>query len=46
MRRKGKTGVFLKDMGQSLAMYWVLIQARTASHFKMHHHLLLSCCSL
>lgn len=24
--RKGKTGVFLKDMGQALAMYWVLVQ--------------------
>ena len=24
--RKGKRGVWLKDFGQALAMYWVLIQ--------------------
>ena len=26
--RKGKRGVWLKDFGQALAMYWVLIQVR------------------
>ena len=26
VRRRGKTGVFLKDLGQAAGMYWVLIQ--------------------
>lgn len=26
VQREGKAGVFLKDLGQSLAFYWVLAQ--------------------
>ncbi len=31
VRRRGKCGVFLKDLGQAAAMYWILIQVWCSS---------------